>query len=540
MSASPVFSRTLRQAQDQRSKAGRQVWYVPYDQLNLDFGPWSQVTPREGHLILLESPGKAARRPYHRQKLAFILANQRHFAIEAARRGFAVTYLSGESYAGMLRDLIPITGPIRLQRPAEWELRHELRELVDVGQLVVVPHQGWLSTPQDFVDAVGRDGPWRMDSFYRAMRKKTGFLMKSGKPEGGKFSHDGDNREPWRGDPPAPPAPRYPVDPIKLEVAALVNSQFAEHPGQIDLEALPATQADAEAAVQFAFDSALPWFGPYEDAMSETSSGLFHSRLSPLLNIHRVLPRALIERLLSTPLPLSSKEGFLRQVLGWREFVRHVHERTEGFRNIGTQVDPEVVDGSPATPSGLGAENPLPPAYWGVRSGLACLDHVVADVWREAWSHHITRLMVLSNLAALLDVSPRELTDWFWVAYVDAFDWVVEPNVLGMGTFAVLDLFTTKPYISGSAYLHRMGDSCANCAFNPKTNCPISRLYWAYLERHRGPLSGIDRMTLPLRSAAKRSAEDRRLDASVYHRTVELLQAGQVLGPESYSGKENL
>jgi deoxyribodipyrimidine photolyase-related protein len=156
-------------------------------------------------------------------------------------------------------------------------------------------------------------------------------------------------------------------------------------------------------------------------------------------------------------------------------------------------VSPDEPDGG-ACPSHLGAESPLPPAYWGRPSGLNCLDRVVESVWDEGWSHHITRLMVLSNLATLLDVSPRELTDWFWVAYIDAYDWVVEPNVLGLGTYAVGPLFTTKPYVSAANYIHRMSDYCKTCRFDPKRDCPVSDLYWAFLARHRDLLERNPRM----------------------------------------------
>jgi deoxyribodipyrimidine photolyase-related protein len=169
------------------------------------------------------------------------------------------------------------------------------------------------------------------------------------------------------------------------------------------------------------------------------------------------------------------------------------------------------------------------PGFWGERSVLACLDGVVADVWRDAWSHHITRLMVLANLATLLDVAPRALTDWFRVAYLDAYDWVVEPNVLGMATFALGDLFTTKPYVSGAAYIDRMSDYCGSCRFAPKRDCPVTPLYWAFLMRHERRLAGNPRLALPLRSLARRSPKQRALDARVFARTSAALAEGREL-----------
>ena len=176
------------------------------------------------------------------------------------------------------------------------------------------------------------------------------------------------------------------------------------------------------------------------------------------------------------------------------------------------------LDGGSA-PCALGCNTPLPPAYWGEKSGLACLDHVVATVWEDGYSHHITRLMVLANIATLLDVDPRELTDWFWVAYTDAFDWVVEPNVLGMGTYATGDLMTTKPYVSGAAYIHRMSDYCSTCGFNPKTECPLTSLYWAFLARHESALKNNPRIRMPMISLKKREKALRNKDRRIFQKS---------------------
>jgi deoxyribodipyrimidine photolyase-related protein len=261
--------------------------------------------------------------------------------------------------------------------------------------------------------------------------------------------------------------------------------------------------------------------------MSVRSTSLFHSRISALLHLHRVLPRDAIDDALASDAPLASREAFVRQVLGWREFVRHIHRETDGFRDLPPRALGAA--GVPGAPSHFGARNALPPAWWGAPSGLACLDRAVADVWREGYGHHIARLMVLSNLATLLDVSPRELTDWFWVAYVDAFDWVVEPNVLGMGTFAVGDLMTTKPYISGAAYIAKMGDACGECAFHPRRDCPITALYWAFLDRHRDALAGNPRLAMPLRALERRGDSRRAADRALFDRTLATLAAGRPL-----------
>ena len=191
---------------------------------------------------------------------------------------------------------------------------------------------------------------------------------------------------------------------------------------------------------------------------------------------------------------------------------------------------PRGLDGG-AAPDFLGAGLPLPPAFWGRTSGLACLDRVVADVFEDGFGHHLPRPLVLSNLATLLGVMPRELTYWFWVAYTDADDWVVEPNVLGMGTFALGPLFTTKPYVSGAAYLDRMSDYCAGCAFRPDVDCPVTPLYWAFLARNREKLAGNPRLAMPLRSLEKRSGARRRADGETAERVTSLLARGETLVP---------
>lgn len=526
--------------------AGRRWIYVPYDQLTSAVGPLHREDPHRLGIVMVECPAKAARRPYHQHKLALVLANGRQFALEQAARGIAVRHVVARaSVADALATVIAELGPLHMMEAAERELRHELEPLRATGALTVEPHAGWLTGPADFTTACGTP-PWRMDGFYRHVRRRYDILMDRGKPRGGKWSFDADNRRPWSGDPPAPTPPTTEPDAITQEVIDLVRTRYGHHPGAIDPQALPTTHADAERAWRWALSSCLPWFGPYEDAMSRRSSGLFHTRIAALLNLHRLLPARVVADAIASAAPLASVEGFVRQIVGWREYVRHVHRATDGFRElpgheVSTRATPgdggwsrwsaRAWPGAPgdggACPSRLGAARALPPALWGTPSGLACLDHVVADTWREAWGHHITRLMVVANIMTLLDVSPRELTDWFWVAYADAYDWVVEPNVLAMGTFAVGDLATTKPYVSGAPYLAKMSDHCRACAFDPRRDCPITPMYWAYLARHADALAGNQRLAVPLAALRKRSAAARQADAATFERVSAAFTAGE-------------
>ena len=542
------------------TEPGTRRWiYVPNDQLSEAIGPLSRVEPAELGIVMIENRWLLDRRPHHRQKLALLLANGRHFALEQARRGAALRYLvADEPTSAALEPVIAELGPLEVMRPAEHELRSDLGPLFESGHLIELEHQGWLSITEDFEASQKPRPPWRMDAFYRHMRRRTGILMENGKPFGGKFSFDADNRRPWPGSPPAPEPPTFSPDEITREVAALIDNRFPNHPGAVDLASLPATADDAERLWTWAYEHCLPLFGPYEDAMSARSRGLFHTRISGLLNLHRLLPQRVVRDVSKMDIPLASKEGFIRQVLGWREFVRHVHEATDGFRTLPGSSPPPIADApgdagwgrwtgrswpaakapagldGGAKPSFLGADRALPVGFWpGHATGLACLDRVVDDVWSEAYSHHITRLMVLANLATLLDVDPRELTDWFWVAYLDAYDWVVEPNVLAMGSFAVGPLMTTKPYVSGAAYINRMSDYCGSCAFDPTTDCPITNLYWAFLDRHSSSLAKNPRMRLVLNSLAKRDDAKRAYDRAIFGHVSENLAAGATLHPDN-------
>ncbi len=561
-SASSSFGKALSAvAPHERS---RRTWlFVPYDQLSDRIGPLSTQQPEDLGIVLVENPGKAARRPYHRQKIALVLANLRHFAIEQAERGVAVRHVVHPgNYADALRPLAEELGPLQVMEPAERELRVDLAPLVDEALLEIVPHTGWLTTEDQF-QRHRRHPPWRMDAFYKLVRQETGILMDGDEPLGGKFSFDTENREPWKGEPPAASPPTFEADAITLEVCELVERAFPGHPGRIDPAALPASKAQAIALWRWARQQCLEHFGTYEDAMSAASTTLFHTRLSSLLHLHRLLPREVLEDVVAMDLPLNSKEGFVRQLLGWREFMRHVHRETDGFRSLPgrdgtrTTIRPREAAGDGgfarwkgadwpaegtegwggAAPSRLESRRGVPPALWGTPSGLHCLDTVVASVWDEAYSHHITRLMVVANLGTLLDWDPRELTDWFWCAYTDAYDWVVEPNVLGMGTFAVGDLFTTKPYVSGAAYIDRMSDYCDDCAFHPKKSCPITRLYWAFLNRHRDQLEGNPRLTMPLRTAERRSENDRSRDEATFDVVSRTLARGGRITPEELREK---
>ncbi len=225
---------------------GRRWLYVPYDQITDRIGPLSRENPNNLGIVLVENPWKASRRPYHKQKLALILANLRHFALEQAARGVAVRHLVARgAYRTALEPLVKELGPLQVMEPAERELRSDLEPLVKAKAVRFLPHEGWLTTREQFSSSAVETPPWRMDTFYRSIRRESGILMRDGKPEGGKISFDRENRLPWKGTPPAPGPPAFPRDPIKEEVGRLIEQTFSQHPGTLDLDHLPATASDA-------------------------------------------------------------------------------------------------------------------------------------------------------------------------------------------------------------------------------------------------------------------------------------------------------
>ncbi len=542
----PAFEKIVKAWAPTASDLRNRRWiYVPYDRFTDRAGPLTEQSPADTGIVIVESTAKALRRPYHKKKLAVLISNMRHFALEQQQKGVAVLYHhSPMSHGQALLELqarhhLP---ELTCMTPAERELRVDLSLARQSGLVMAfVPDATWVSTTQDFLTVYGAFEPGRsyvMDRFYRHMRQQTGILMRGAKPIGGRYSFDSDNRKAYRGEVPVPDAPRFLPDTMTEEVIDLVQSTYSHHFGSLKNFDLPCTQSEADAVGDFFFAHLLPHFGRYEDAMREDHLQLFHSKTSVLVNLGRLLAADLIRAAAASAMeeraPLASCEGFIRQLLGWREFMRHVHEQTDGYRRLGTQVAQEETPRAPerssdmakqgvlgsgsssgrlsnadpfagATPSALHASLPLPAVYWGAHSGLHCMDTVVAQVVEEGWSHHITRLMILSNLATLCGFSPRELTDWFWFAYIDAYDWVVEPNVLGMGTYADGGLTATKPYVSGAAYIRRMSNFCDHCSYDPKKatgagSCPFTALYWTFLARNETTLGSNFRLQMPYRA----------------------------------------
>jgi len=498
MTAAPAaFLRAIRRFAPAPGAEPRRWVVVFYDQLRPRH-PLLTGPPAETGVLYIETTAKPARRRYHAQKLVLLLSAMRHDAEARGRAGHPVRYhVSDAWYDGALTETRERYGlaEIHALEPAEAEVREPLRAL---PWLTLHPNTLFATDAVFYRRVFPKPGTRRLETFYRSVRTATGSLMDDRVPVGGAWNYDAENRRAWKGDPPAPRALSFTPDAITREVMTLVATRYPASLGSVDGFAWPVTAEDAARVADDFLATRLASFGPFEDAMAVGEPELFHSMLSAPLNLGLLDPLELCRRAEAAyragDVPLASAEGFIRQVLGWREFVRHVYEEHRAHY---------------ATANALGADLPLPAWYWGAPSGMHCLDTTVADVLARGYSHHITRLMVLSNIATLLGVDPQALNRWFWDAYVDAYEWVVTPNVVGMATWADGGIVGSKPYISSGKYIQRMGPSlCAACRFNPaKTSgadaCPLNHLYWDFLERHRARLAKNVRMAVPLAAGKK-------------------------------------
>jgi deoxyribodipyrimidine photolyase-related protein len=484
--------------------------FVLGDQLNTQVGPLSRLEPSETVVLMIESLERSRSVNYHKQKLGLVFSAMRHFRLDLERAGFTVAYRQCESFSeGIRQHLKQYPGAhVMLSRPADWGMDAAIRSMIEAngGILELVENELWLSSDHDFDAWAKGKKSLRMEFFYRQMREKTGWLMDGLDPLGGVWNLDAQNREVPPKSHLFPEKLEFEHDAITLETLAWVESTFPDHFGNLERFNWPVTRDQALLGLEHFLSHRLALFGPFEDAMSEGENQLYHSFVSPALNIGLLTAREVCERALgyaanpANKVPLSSIEGFIRQILGWREFMRHVYRtKMPEFRNENR----------------LEHTAKLPHFYWTGKTNMRCLEQSVTQVLETGHSHHIQRLMVLGNFALIAGVRPQEINDWFLLAYVDAFDWVVSPNVLGMSQYADLGSFTSKPYASGGAYISRMSDHCQGCRYNPKKSvgddaCPFSSLYWDFLDRHAATFSKNQRMSMILAGWKKRSLEDKR------------------------------
>ncbi|UIO99315.1 cryptochrome/photolyase family protein [Halobaculum sp. CBA1158] len=479
------------------------VWLLG-DQLHPDAAPLQS----DDHVLMIEAHGFAERMSYHPQKLVLVFSAMRHARDSLRDDGYDVTYVEAESFAaGLDRYFEANPGDsLVLQRPPSHGAGERLRELVEArgGDCVLVANDGFLTTPDDWNAWVesrnddgspaGGDDTYRQEHWYRHVRRETGLLMTDdGDPVGGDWNYDDENRETPPDDWSPPSVPEFDPDEVTRDVHAFVTERYDDAWGNADLDdfAWPVTREQALHALEHFVAVRLPEFGPYQDAMVEGEWALDHSLLSPAINLGLLGPREVVEAVVDayrdgdTDLPLNSVEGFVRQVIGWREFMRHVYRESMPAMDEANQ---------------LGQHRDLPEAYWSGDTDMVCLSEAVGHVRERGYAHHIERLMVLSNFALIYGADPHELNRWFHLGFVDAFHWVTTPNVVGMGTFAT-DALSSKPYASSANYVNRMSDYCSGCPYyHTKTtgerSCPFNALYWDFLKRNEEVLRGTGRMGL--------------------------------------------
>ena len=479
------------------------------DQLTDQVGPLSLGEPGFTSVLMIESRAFADGLSHHKKKLAVVFSAMRHFAASLRANGFDVIYLQPADFPQGISDYLRLHPgvTIDLMEPSDWGMRGELVGAAELagGEIRVAPNELWLTTKEEFDVWAADRKSLRLEYFYRAMRAARGWLMDGDKPSGGKWNYDADNRQVPKAGHRFPPIPCFEPDETTQAVLREVNESWPGHFGDIDDFDWPVTRTQALDALEDFLKYRLPMFGPYEDAMVDGEDVLYHSLLSVPLNLGLLHPLEVCEQALkraedpTNEIELASIEGFIRQVLGWREFVRHVYRTgMPGLRQS----------------NGLQAHRPLPGFYWSGDTPMRCLNQCVEQVSRSGHAHHIQRLMVLGNFALIAGVDPAELNDWFLATFVDALDWVVTPNVMGMSQFSDLGSFTSKPYASSGKYIDRMSDYCSSCVYDVKSvsaenSCPFNSLYWSFIDRHQERWTTNHRMAMITSVWAKRDMKVR-------------------------------
>lgn len=444
--------------------------------------------PRESvRVVLVESAGRTRQLPYQRKKLVLLFSAIRHFAANLQARGYIVDVVRAASFDEGLRLHAKAHQPSHLLTMAASEAatrRFQRKNLEnELGlPVTVLPNTQFLAEqPAPLRDPSGKRRVV-MEHFYREMRKRYDVLLDSdGKPLGGSWNYDRENRKPLpRGIQP-PPTPGFKPGPITREV--MTEVEVAGHGvGTATGFDLAVTRQQALTALDDFVAHRLANFGPYEDAMSSRHATLFHSVLSPYLNIGLLEPMELIEAVETAyhagAVPINSAEGFIRQVLGWREYMNWQYWR----------LMPGLLRAN-----AWEAHHPLPRFFWGGETSINCLGHAIKRALDTGYTHHIERLMVICNFCLLAGIEPQQVNDWFLTVYVDAYEWVVVPNVLGMGLNADRGQIATKPYIASANYVNRMSDYCRDCSFDHKRRtgpgaCPYNFLYWNFLLTHEAML----------------------------------------------------
>ena len=507
------------------------------DQLNADSTAFAGFDAAQDAVWMAEVRAESTHVPSSKVRTALFLAAMRHFREGQRALGRTVHYRElpkrapsvaatsetqtedtlGTALAADLAKLKP-QGVVLVQ-PGDFRVLQQIRAACGTTPLQVCEDSHFLCSLPDFAAWAAPRKELRMEYFYRWMRRRTGVLMEDDQPVGGEWNYDSENRAAFgKQGPGLLPAPQaFAPDDLTREVIALVESEFPDHVGNLKHFDWPVTPAEAAAALNDFIDHRLAAFGPFQDALWPSEPWLYHSRLASALNLKLLSPQQVIAAAEAAwrqhRLPIASVEGFIRQILGWREYVRGIYWLKM----------PDYVERN-----ALGATQPLPDAYWTGDTDMACLRDALQQTLEYGYAHHIQRLMVTGLYALLLGVDPKALHEWYLAVYVDAVEWVELPNTLGMSQFADGGLLGSKPYIASGKYLQKMGQYCAGCRYRPdeatgERACPYTTLYWDFLDRHEERFRDHPRLALQVRNVARLSAEKRsaiREQAAAYRATL--------------------
>jgi deoxyribodipyrimidine photolyase-related protein len=451
-------------------------------------------------VILIESRDWVQQRPYHQQKLVLVWSAMRHFAEELRQAGWSVTYESTDDFATPLNQWVKANGvtELRVMMPSDRPFLHLIQSLNLTCKLTFIPNNHFLWTDQEFKQwAKGRKN-LLMEFFYREGRKRFQVLMEGSQPTGGEWNFDKQNRKPPKSKLKTPTPLWFEPDDITQDVIDWVKSEKISPYGKVQPFRWGVTRQQALQVLEVFTQERLPTFGPYQDAMVIGEETMWHALLSPYLNLGLLQPleviRAAERAYYQHDLDLNSAEGFIRQVLGWREYMHGLYTYVE--------------DDYPQR-NWFNHSEPLPEFFWNAdKTDMNCLHQTLKQVENLGYAHHIQRLMVLSNFSLIAGLSPQEVENWFHAAFIDAYDWVMQTNVIGMGLFADGGILASKPYAASANYINKMSDYCKECVYKAgdrtgEKACPFNFFYWDFLARHREKLKTQGRMNFILANLDK-------------------------------------
>jgi deoxyribodipyrimidine photolyase-related protein len=475
-----------------------QLVLVLGDQLSPSISSLRAADKAIARVLMVEVMEEATYVRHHKKKIAFLFAAMRHFANELTAAGWNVDYVPLDapdnrgSFTSEIARAVERIRPSRviITEPGEWRVHQAVEGWAErFGVPVdILKDCRFVSSKESFAAWAKGRKQLRMEFFYREMRRQTGLLMDGDQPIGGKWNFDAENRKPAKGTLFLPEPMRFEPDEITRQVLDLVDERFSDHFGDLTPFWFGVTADQAEQALAHFIEAALPHFGDYQDAMLRGERFLYHSILSLYINAGLLDPLAVcreVEKAYQAGhAPLNAAEGFIRQIIGWRDYVRGIY-----WLNMPAYVDENALD----------AKRPLPDFYWTGDTDMTCLREAILQTKEEAYAHHIQRLMVTGNFAMLAGVHPKAVHEWYLAVYADAYEWVELPNTLGMSQYADGGLLASKPYAASGNYINKMSDYCQHCRFDVKRKtgegaCPFNALYWDFLARNEGKLRGNPRL----------------------------------------------